>query len=87
MKMHTNLPIYSLHAYFKGAMFVKNVNIENQQETCLQIGTYVRLIISFLIQITLMIVFGIVTSRDKLFCPGVIKKTTVNSLLLMTWLL
>ena len=32
----------------KGAMSLKRkVNIENQRETCLQIGTYVGLIISF----------------------------------------
>ena len=51
-----------------------NVNIENQWETCLQIGIYVGLKISFLIQITPTIVSGMVTLRDKTFSLQVIQK-------------
>ena len=58
--------------YLKG-LCRQNVNIENQQETCLQIGTYVGLTISFLIQITLTIISDVVTLRDKAFIPQVIK--------------
>ena len=66
-----------------------NVNIENQQETCLQIGTYVGLTISFFIQITLTIVSDFVTLEDKSFSlPVIIKlmKTVycLNKLLLPT---
>ena len=52
----------------------ENVNIENQWETCLQIGAYVGLIISFLIQITLTILSDMLTSKDKTFSPQVIRK-------------
>ena len=55
----------------------QNVNNEYRQpETCIQISSYVGLkrMISFFIQITLMIVSGMVTSGDKDLVLKVIQK-------------
>ena len=51
----------------------KNLNIENQQETCLQIDTYTGLIISFLDSNYTFVVSGVVTLGDETFSLQVIK--------------
>ena len=58
----------------KGLLCRENIKIENEQETCLQIGTYVGLILSFLDSNYSNDNIWIVTLGDKTLSRQVIKK-------------